>query len=50
LERSLDLIRRQRQNPPDAILEALFAAVSEFSGNGIQDDLTAVIVRVDRLA
>jgi sigma-B regulation protein RsbU (phosphoserine phosphatase) len=47
LERALDLVRRHQQESPDEILEALFGAVSDFSGHRLQDDLTAVIIKVE---
>ena len=47
MERTLDLVRRHQQEPPDEILEALFGAVSDFSGHRLQDDLTAVIIKVE---
>jgi PAS domain S-box-containing protein len=47
MERALDLVRRHQQESPDEILEALFGAVSDFSGHRLQDDLTAVIIKVE---
>ena len=49
VERALDLVRRHQQESPDEILEALFGAVSDFSGNCLQDDLTGIIIKVDEV-
>jgi PAS domain S-box-containing protein len=47
MERTLDIIRKHQRESPDEILEALFDAVRDFSGNRLQDDLTAVIIKVE---
>jgi serine phosphatase RsbU (regulator of sigma subunit) len=45
LERTLAIVRTHRQQTPDAILDALFQAVGNFSGHRLHDDLTAVIIK-----
>jgi serine phosphatase RsbU (regulator of sigma subunit) len=47
LERALRVVQAHQQEPPDDILEALFCAVIDFSGQQMQDDITAVIVKAD---
>src|SRR5262249_41214360 len=44
LERALDLVRAHRRETPGEIVEALFHAVREFSGDIQTDDMTAVII------
>ncbi|MFA4943935.1 MAG: SpoIIE family protein phosphatase [Lentisphaeria bacterium] len=47
VERTLDLVRRERGRGAAAVIESLFAAVQAFTGTeGIQDDLTAIVVTV----
>ena len=45
LERTLGIVRAHQQETPDAILDALFDAVGDFSGHQLQDDITAVILK-----
>jgi len=48
IERALEIVRRKRHDSPDAIVQALFRAVRDFSGGQRQfDDLTAVIVKFE---
>ena len=47
LERTLSIVRAHRREAPDAILDALFHAVGDFSGHQLQDDLTAVILKAE---
>jgi serine phosphatase RsbU (regulator of sigma subunit)/putative methionine-R-sulfoxide reductase with GAF domain len=47
LERTLDLVRGHQHKTPDEIVDKLFDAVSAFSEGTIQDDLTAVILKVE---
>jgi serine phosphatase RsbU (regulator of sigma subunit) len=50
LERALGIVRAHRHEAPEAILEALFGAVTTFSGQQLRDDLTAVILQADDTA
>jgi len=50
LERTLGIVRAHQQETPDAILDALFHAVGDFSGHQLQDDLTAVILMAEGIA
>jgi PAS domain S-box-containing protein len=45
LGRALGVVRAHRHQTPDEILDALFDAVSDFSGPHLQDDRTAVILK-----
>src|SRR5262249_36416672 len=47
LGRTLALVRAHQREAPDAILDALFHAVEDFSGHPPQDDLTAVILKAE---
>jgi serine phosphatase RsbU (regulator of sigma subunit) len=47
LERALDIVRMHQQEPPNAILEAIFDAVGDFSRCHIQDDMTAIVIKVE---
>jgi sigma-B regulation protein RsbU (phosphoserine phosphatase) len=47
LGRTLGIVRAHRREAPDAILDALFHAVGDFSGHPPQDDLTAVILKAE---
>jgi serine phosphatase RsbU (regulator of sigma subunit) len=47
LERTLTIVRAHQRETPDAILEALFHAVGDFSGHPLQDDITAVIIKAE---
>jgi sigma-B regulation protein RsbU (phosphoserine phosphatase) len=47
LERTLDIVRAHRQGAPEAILDALFHSVEDFSGHQLQDDITAVILKAE---
>jgi sigma-B regulation protein RsbU (phosphoserine phosphatase) len=49
LERALGIARAHQQEMPDEILDALFDAVSDFSGNHLQDDITAVILKTESI-
>ncbi len=45
--RALDVVRRERHRPSAEIIAALFDAVRQFTdGTGLQDDLTAIIIKV----
>ena len=46
VERALDAVRAHRHLTPHEIIEALFLAVSNFSGNIQMDDETAVVIKV----
>jgi PAS domain S-box-containing protein len=47
LERTIDVVRRHRDQPAAKIVEALYQAVQEFCGNSPhQDDVTAIVVKV----
>jgi sigma-B regulation protein RsbU (phosphoserine phosphatase) len=50
VERLLGVVRAHRQKTPEAILDALFHAVGDFSGHQLQDDLTAVILKAEDVA
>jgi sigma-B regulation protein RsbU (phosphoserine phosphatase) len=50
VERLLGVVRAHRQEAPDAILDALFHAVGDFSGHQLQDDITAVILKAEGIA
>ena len=46
-DRILEVVRTQRQQPARAIVEALYAAVRQFSQNAPQeDDVTVIVVKV----
>jgi sigma-B regulation protein RsbU (phosphoserine phosphatase) len=45
LKRTLGIVRAHHREAPEAILDALFHAVEDFSGHSLQDDLTAVILK-----
>jgi PAS domain S-box-containing protein len=45
LKRTLTIVRAHHREAPEAILDALFHAVEDFSGHPLQDDLTAVILK-----
>jgi PAS domain S-box-containing protein len=45
LKRTLTIVRAHQREAPDAILDALFQAVGDFTGHPLQDDLTAVILK-----
>lgn len=46
--RMLDVVRAHRRKSPTEIVQALFSAVADFSGNHAQlDDITAVIIKVE---
>jgi sigma-B regulation protein RsbU (phosphoserine phosphatase) len=47
LGRTLGIVRAHQREAPDAILDALFHAVGNFSGHPLQDDLTAVILKAE---
>ena len=47
LERTLGIVRAHQHETPEEILDALFGAVSDFSGHQLQDDLTAVILMAE---
>lgn len=47
LERTLGLVRAHQHESPDAILDALFQAVTDFSGRVLRDDITAVIIKAE---
>lgn len=48
IERTLNVVRAHRHERPDEIVQALFRAVADFSGNHAQlDDVTAVIIKVE---
>jgi serine phosphatase RsbU (regulator of sigma subunit) len=46
VERALEAVRVHRHEPPRQIIEALFHAVSEFSGAVQTDDKTAVVIKI----
>jgi serine phosphatase RsbU (regulator of sigma subunit) len=50
LGRTLAIVRGHRQEAPDAILDALFRAVGDFSGQQLRDDITAVIIKAVGIA
>ncbi|HEX5103791.1 MAG TPA: PP2C family protein-serine/threonine phosphatase, partial [Pirellulaceae bacterium] len=48
IERMLDVVRAHRHKSPAEIVQALFGAVADYSGNHAQlDDITAVIIKVE---
>jgi PAS domain S-box-containing protein len=47
LERTLGIVRAHQQDAPEAILDALFHAVGDFSGHQLHDDITAVIIKAE---
>jgi len=48
IERVLNLVQAHRHEKPDEIVQSLFRAVSDFSGNQAQlDDFTAVVIKVE---
>ena len=47
VERLLGLVRAHQQEAPGAILDALFHAVGDFSGQQLRDDITAVIIKAE---
>jgi sigma-B regulation protein RsbU (phosphoserine phosphatase) len=47
LERTLGIVRAHQREAPEAILDALFQAVGDFSGHRLQDDRTAVILKAE---
>jgi serine phosphatase RsbU (regulator of sigma subunit)/putative methionine-R-sulfoxide reductase with GAF domain len=50
VERLLAVVRAHQQEAPEAILDALFQAVGDFSGQQLHDDCTAVILKVEGVA
>jgi serine phosphatase RsbU (regulator of sigma subunit) len=50
LERTLTIVRAHQQEAPDAILDALFDAVGDFSRHQLRDDITAVIIKAVGIA
>jgi serine phosphatase RsbU (regulator of sigma subunit)/putative methionine-R-sulfoxide reductase with GAF domain len=50
VERMLAVVRAQQQEAPEAILDALFHAVGDFSGQQLHDDCTAVILKAEAVA
>jgi sigma-B regulation protein RsbU (phosphoserine phosphatase) len=50
VERTLDIVRAHQQEAPEAILDALFLAVGDFSGHQLHDDITAVILKAEAVA
>ena len=48
MERTLDVVRAHCHKRPNEIVQALFSALADFSGNHAQlDDITAVIIKVE---
>jgi PAS domain S-box-containing protein len=47
LERTLGIVRAHQREAPEAILDALFGAVGDFSGQQLRDDITAVIIKAE---
>jgi PAS domain S-box-containing protein len=48
IERALDAVRAHCHERPDEIVQALFRAMADFSGNhALLDDITAVIIKVE---
>jgi phosphoserine phosphatase RsbU/P len=48
IERTLDVVRAHRHKSPAEIVQALFGAFADFSGNHAPlDDITAVIIKVE---
>jgi serine phosphatase RsbU (regulator of sigma subunit) len=50
VERTLGLVQAHRREAPEAILDALFHAVGDFSGHPLHDDITAVILKAEGIA
>jgi sigma-B regulation protein RsbU (phosphoserine phosphatase) len=50
LERTLGIVRAHQAEAPEAILDALFHAVEDFSGHPLHDDSTAVIIKAEGMA
>jgi GAF domain-containing protein len=50
VERTLGIVRAHQGEAPDAILDALFRAVGDFSVQPLQDDITAVIIKAEDVA
>lgn len=50
LDRMLSVVRGHLDETPDTILESLFKAVTEFCGHHLDDDATAVIIKVEDVA
>jgi stage II sporulation SpoE-like protein/GAF domain-containing protein len=50
LERTLGIVRGHQGEAPEAILDALFHAVGDFSGHLLHDDITAVIIKAEGIA
>ena len=51
IERALNVVREHRHERPDEIVQALFRAVADFSGNQAPlDDITTVIIKVGAAA
>jgi serine phosphatase RsbU (regulator of sigma subunit)/putative methionine-R-sulfoxide reductase with GAF domain len=50
VDRLLGVVRAHRRETPEAILDALFHAVGDFSGHHLQDDMTAVIIKAEDVA
>jgi phosphoserine phosphatase RsbU/P len=47
IERTLEVVRKNREKPPREILEGLYRAVREFSQDAPQlDDVTAIVIKV----
>ena len=46
-DRALEVARRHRHEPPDAVAAALLGAVREFSGPAQADDQTVVVIRAE---
>jgi sigma-B regulation protein RsbU (phosphoserine phosphatase) len=47
LERTLGIVGAHRREAPEAILDAVFQAVGDFSGHRLRDDITAVIIKAE---
>jgi serine/threonine protein kinase/serine phosphatase RsbU (regulator of sigma subunit) len=50
LDRALGVVRAQRHETPEGILEALFQAVGDFCEHQFQDDMTAVVLKAEGAA
>jgi sigma-B regulation protein RsbU (phosphoserine phosphatase) len=50
LKRTLGIVQAHQHETPEAILEALFRAVEDFSGHSLHDDITAVIIQAEGAA
>jgi serine phosphatase RsbU (regulator of sigma subunit)/putative methionine-R-sulfoxide reductase with GAF domain len=50
VERTLGIVRAHQREAPEAILDALFHAVGDFSGHPLHDDITAVILKAEGVA